>query len=189
MTLAVVYSRAQIGVAAPLVTVEVHITGGLPRLSIVGLPETAVKESKDRVRSAIMTSRFEFPSSRITVNLGPADLPKEGGRFDLPIAIGILAATKQLPRDELNEYEFIGELALNGELRTVVGALPAAIHCGQANRQLIVPGEDAQQAALADTTRILAAASLLEVVAHFHHQDRLAEVKSKARSRQAKSMI
>ncbi len=176
MTLAVVFSRARIGVAAPLVTVEVHITGGLPRLSIVGLPEAAVKESKDRVRSAILTSRFEFPTRRITVNLAPADLPKEGGRYDLPIAIGILAATGQIPDTELNAYEFIGELALSGELRTVVGALPVAIQCGEAARHLIVPSQDAQQAALAQDTRILAADSLLEVVAHFRQQRPLGEV-------------
>ncbi len=176
MPLAIIYSRAQIGVAAPLVTVEVHITGGLPRLAIVGLPETAVKESKDRVRSAILTSHFKYPPGRITVNLAPADLPKEGGRYDLPIAIGILAATGQLPADELRQYEFIGELALSGEIRTVVGALPAAIHCGQARRHLIVPCADAQQAALVETTPILAARSLLEIAAHFCRQSRLEEV-------------
>ena len=176
MSLALVYSRAQIGVAAPLVTVEVHITGGLPRLSIVGLPEAAVKESKDRVRSAILTSNFEFPARRITVNLAPADLPKEGGRFDLPIAIGILAATDQLPKHELKDHEFIGELALSGEIRSVVGALPAAIHCGDAHRSLIVPDEDAQQAALSETTKIFQAGSLLEVAAHFHSQQQLKEV-------------
>ena len=182
LPLAIIYSRAQIGIAAPLVTVEVHITGGLPRLAIVGLPETAVKESKDRVRSAILTSRFKYKSQRITVNLAPADLPKEGGRFDLPIAIGILAATGQLPADELQDYEFIGELALSGEIRTVVGALPAAIHCGKAKRRLIVPCADAQQAALAETTPILAARSLLEIAAHFHREKRLSEIKFKPRS-------
>src|SRR5476649_1220873 len=106
MTLAVVFSRASLGIRAPLVTVETHISGGLPAFAIVGLPETAVKESKDRVRSAIQNSYFTFPSCRITVNLGPADLPKEGGRFDLPIALGILAASGQIPIEYLNEYEF-----------------------------------------------------------------------------------
>jgi len=110
MSIAIIYSRAQGGVHAPLVTVEVHLTRGLPSLSIVGLPEAAVKESKDRVRSAIISNHFEFPLRRITINLAPADLPKEGGRFDLPIALGILAASNQLPSDVLKNYEFIGEL-------------------------------------------------------------------------------
>ncbi|MGB5539440.1 MAG: magnesium chelatase domain-containing protein, partial [Gammaproteobacteria bacterium] len=117
MSLAVVYSRARLGMDAPLVTVEVHLSNGLPSLSIVGLPETAVKESKDRVRGALLNACFEFPARRITINLAPADLPKEGGRFDLPIALGILAASGQIPRDELDRYEFAGELALSGELR------------------------------------------------------------------------
>ena len=117
MSLAVIYSRAQDGISAPLVTVEVHLANGLPGLSIVGLPETTVKESKDRVRAALLNARFEFPMRRITVNLAPADLPKEGGRFDLPIALGILAASGQIPADRLHQYEFIGELALTGELR------------------------------------------------------------------------
>ena len=115
MSLAVVHTRAQNGIEAPPVSVEVHLSNGLPSLSIVGLPETAVKESKDRVRSAIINSRFEFPARRITINLAPADLPKEGGRFDLAIAIGILAASGQIPTDKLTDYEFIGELALSGE--------------------------------------------------------------------------
>ena len=112
MSLATVHSRACVGMHAPPVTVEVHLSNGLPSLSIVGLPETAVKESKDRVRSAILNSQFDFPARRITINLAPADLPKEGGRFDLPIALGILAASKQLPDNELPHYEFAGELAL-----------------------------------------------------------------------------
>ncbi|WP_286805793.1 magnesium chelatase domain-containing protein, partial [Marinimicrobium sp. UBA4209] len=127
MSLAVVYSRAKLGVQAPLVTVEVHLSNGLPALNMVGLPETAVKESKDRVRSAILNSHLEFPARRITVNLAPADLPKEGGRFDLPIALGILAASGQIPEDSLSGCEFMGELALSGELRPVTGALPAAL--------------------------------------------------------------
>ncbi len=176
MSLAVVYSRAQIGISAPQVTVEVHITGGLPRLSIVGLPETAVKESKDRVRSAILNSGFEFPPHRITINLAPADLPKEGGRYDLPIALGVLAATDQLPGDQFGDYEFISELALCGELRTVVGALPCAIQCGLAGRTLIVAHQDAQQAALADNTTVLSANTLLEVAAHFKTANHLQKV-------------
>src|SRR5574342_980214 len=123
MSLAVVHSRAQIGLEAPPVTVEVHLANGLPSLSIVGLPEAAVKESKDRVRAALQNARFEFPARRITVNLATADLPKESGRFDLPIALGILAASVQLPAERLAGCEFAGELALTGELRAIRGAL------------------------------------------------------------------
>jgi len=166
MKLAVVLSRAQVGVQAPLVRVEVHLTGGLPRTFIVGLPEAAVKESKDRVRSAIMNSRFVYPQSRITVNLAPADLPKDGGRFDLPIAIGILAATGQVPREPLEELELLGELALDGHIRAVVGALPAAVQCRDAGRALIAPCEDAPVAALARGSRVHGAASLAAVAAH-----------------------
>src|SRR5512134_3679913 len=114
MSLAIVFSRAEVGIGAPLVSVEVHLSNGLPNLSIVGLPEAAVKESKDRVRGAIQNSRFEFPAQRITVNLAPADLPKEGGRFDLAIALGILAASGQIPVSGLSEFECIGELSLGG---------------------------------------------------------------------------
>src|SRR5476651_456217 len=124
MALAIVYSRASSGIAAPLVTVEAHLSHGMVGLNIVGLPEAAVKESKDRVRSALMNTQFDFPARRITINLAPADLPKEGGRFDLPIALGILAASGQIPRDILSEYEFTGELALSGELRGIRGVLP-----------------------------------------------------------------
>ncbi len=166
MKLAIVNSRAQVGVDAPLVRVEVHVTGGLPRMNIVGLPETAVKESKDRVRSALLTSRFEFPTQRITVNLAPADLPKDGARFDLPIAIGILVASGQLPGLALKDLEFIGELALDGFIRPVVGALPAAIRCKQAGHALIVPGVDAPVAALASRAHVFGADCLLDVAAH-----------------------
>ena len=121
MSLAIVHTRARFGIDAPAVTVEVHLSNGLPCLSIVGLPETAVKESKDRVRSALINSQFEFPARRITINLAPADLPKDGGRFDLAIAIGILAASGQIPDSILEGVEFIGELALTGELRGVSG--------------------------------------------------------------------
>ena len=123
MSLAIVHSRAQEGVAAPAVTVEVHLSGGLPGTSIVGLPETAVKEARDRVRVAIQNAQLEYPARRVTVSLGPADLPKDGGRFDLPIALGILAAAGQLPKDALARYEFLGELALSGELEERMGAL------------------------------------------------------------------
>ena len=138
MSLAILYSRACVGMDAPLVTVEVHLSNGLPSLSIVGLPETAVKESKDRVRGAILNSQFDFPARRITINLAPADLPKEGGRFDLAIALGILAASRQIPDSELQEYEFAGELALSGELRAVQGILPMALQACKAHRTLVI---------------------------------------------------
>lgn len=166
MSLAVLYSRAQAGIEAPLVTVEVHLSNGLPGLSIVGLAETAVKESKDRVRSALLNARFEFPIRRITVNLAPADLPKESGRFDLAIALGILAASGQIPKPILSDYEFIGELALTGELRAVRGALPAALQARDAQRTLLLPAENAEEAALVGGATVLAARQLLEVCAH-----------------------
>jgi len=166
MSLAIIYSRANAGIAAPIVTVEAHISNGIPNLAIVGLPETAVKESRDRVRSALLNSNFEFPARRITINLAPADLPKEGGRFDLPIALGILAASGQLNCEKLDQYEFAGELALSGELRAIQGALPFAIACGNAKRQLILPCVNANEAALPQTTTVLPANHLLEVCAH-----------------------
>ena len=165
--LATVFGRACLGVESPLVTVEVHLTGGLPRWTIVGLPAAAVRESKDRVRGAIMNSRFVFPRQHITVNLAPADLPKDGGRFDLPIAVGILAATRQIPDVALAEHEFVGELALTGELRRTGGVLPAALAARNAARALLVAGADADEAALARGARVLAAQSLREVYAHF----------------------
>lgn len=174
MTLAVLYSRANTGVVAPLVTVEVHISNGLPALSIVGLPEAAVKESKDRVRGALLTSRFEFPARRITVNLAPADLPKEGGRFDLPIAVGMLAASAQVPAGALAAYELAGELALSGELRPVRGVIPLALAARDAGRALILPKENAEQAARVRDLRVLGADHLLEVSAHLSGQRPLA---------------
>ncbi len=176
MSLAVVFSRAQVGVQAPQVTVEVHLANGLPRFSIVGLAETAVKESKDRVRGALLTSRFEFPARRITVNLAPADLPKEGGRFDLPIAVGILAASHQIPTDPLQGLEFIGELALTGGLRPARGVLTAAIACRRARRGLITAGENACEAALIDGVRAFPAEHLLEVTAHLNGTAPLREI-------------
>jgi magnesium chelatase family protein len=166
MSLATVYSRAQAGIDAPLVTVEVLISGGLPAMSIVGLPEAAVKESKDRVRGAIINSRYEFPLGRITVNLGPADLPKEGGRFDLPIALGILAATGQVPKELIGEYEFVGELALSGELRSIKGALPVALKTTHAGRSLFVPEANADEAALVKGSQVYGAKHILEVCGH-----------------------
>ncbi len=180
MSLAIVFSRAQVGVDAPLVRVEVHISGGLPRMSIVGLPETAVKESKDRVRSSIMNCRFEYPRGRVTVNLAPADLPKEGGRFDLPIAVGILAATGQVPRPALQRLEFLGELALDGHVRGVVGPLPAAVQCTRAGRTLVAPTVDAPVAALAQGSRVLGAPGLPEVAAHLHGTQALPRASARA---------
>ena len=170
MSLAVVYSRAQVGIDAPLVTVEVHLANGLPVFSIVGLPEAAVRESRDRVRSALQNTRFEFPARRITVNLAPADLPKEGGRFDLPIAIGILAASGQLPRKPLAEYEFVGELALTGELRPVRGALNVALQTRETGRALVLPRANAEEAARVGRAQVLAVQHLLEVTAHLGGQ-------------------
>lgn len=166
LSLAVVYSRASSGIHAPLVVVEAHTACGLPIFSIVGLPETAVKESRDRVRSALCNTYFEFPRGRVTVNLGPADLPKDGGRFDLPIALGILAATGQIPRDKLAEFEFTGELALSGELRPIHGVLPFALATRDAKRQLILPMENVSEAGLANNLNIFPARHLSEVCAH-----------------------
>ncbi|MGF1726462.1 YifB family Mg chelatase-like AAA ATPase [Photobacterium nomapromontoriensis] len=173
MNLAIVHSRACVGVEAPAVTVEVHISNGMPALALVGLPETSVKEAKDRVRSAIVNAGFEFPSRRITVNLAPADLPKEGGRFDLPIALGILAASEQIPLNKLQDFEFLGELALSGELRPVKGALPAALAAKLANRCLVVPDSNGDQVALVGKDRHKSAPSLLKVCAHLHGQTQL----------------
>lgn len=166
MSWAIVHSRASAGIQAPAVSVEVHVSGGLPRFSVVGLPETTVQESKDRVRSALLNSQFEFPRRRITVNLGPADLPKQGSRFDLPIALGILAATEQIPRTELDMYEFTGELALSGEIRPIQGALPFALATCLHQRKLVLPVANAEEASLASNSTILPAAHLLDVAAH-----------------------
>jgi magnesium chelatase family protein len=173
MNLATVHSRAKAGVQAPAVSVEVHLANGLPALNIVGLPETAVKESKDRVRSALVNAHFEFPARRITINLAPADLPKEGGRFDLPIALGILAASGQLPESALHGREFLGELSLSGELRAVPGALPAALACAAAKRELFVPAASAGEAALVPGVGVFGAHTLLELCAHLHGRARL----------------
>lgn len=171
MTLAVTYSRALIGVDAPLVTVEVHLSGGLPGMSIVGLPETAVRESRDRVRSALINAHFDMPAMRITINLAPADLPKEGGRYDLPIALGILAASGQIPMDKLAQYEFLGELSLAGELRSVSAVLPAAIAAHAAGRILVVPLANGDEAALPGDCTVLAPDHLLALCAHLHGRE------------------
>ena len=174
--LAIVHSRAMIGVSAPAVTVEVHLSGGLPALSIVGLPETGVRESKERVRSALLNAGFEFPARRITINLAPADLPKEGGRFDLPIALGILAASGQVPTESLSGCEFLGELSLDGALRPVKGVLPAVLAARSDDRQLLVPKANADEASLASRDDVLAAAHLLAVCEHLNSRARLVPV-------------
>ena len=173
MSLSVLYSRSLAGMDAPLVTVEVHLSNGLPSFTIVGLPEAEVKESKDRVRAALLTARFEFPARRITVNLAPADLPKESGRFDLPIALGILAASKQIPGDKLTEYEFAGELALTGELRPIRGALAMTYKAARCGRAFILPAENAEEAALVADAQVFPALSLLQVCAHLMGQNKL----------------
>ncbi|MDP1573483.1 MAG: YifB family Mg chelatase-like AAA ATPase [Coxiellaceae bacterium] len=178
MSLAIVRSRANLGMSAPLVTIEVHLSPGLPGLSIVGLPEKAVKESKDRVRSAIINNGFEFPTRRIVINLAPADLPKEGGRFDLPIALGILAANGQLPKNCLDPYEFVGELALTGELKSVKGVLPMAIATSLENYALVLPEENANEAAIASNLKIYAAKHLRSVCAHLKNHAPLAHYES-----------
>jgi magnesium chelatase family protein len=165
MGLAIVHSRARVGVRAPEVRVEVHLAGGLPAMSIVGLPEAAVREAKDRVRAAIQCAQFEFPARRITINLAPADLPKDGGRFDLAIALGILAASGQLSTEALEGWEFLGELALTGEIRCVDGVLAAAIAAGDAGRRLLVAPGNGGEAALASTVEVRTARTLLEVCA------------------------
>ena len=174
MSLAVLYSRALSGMDAPLVTVEAHLANGLPNFTIVGLPEAEVKEAKDRVRAALQNARFEFPARRITVNLAPADLPKESGRFDLPIALGILAASGQLPSDRLGEYEFAGELALTGELRPIRGALAMTFSAAREKRAFILPETSAREAALVENAAIYPARSLLQVCAHLAGRDCLA---------------
>jgi magnesium chelatase family protein len=167
MRIARVASRAQLGLAAPRVQVEVHLGGGLPTFSIVGLPATAVKESKDRVRAALQNSGFEFPAGRITVNLSPADLPKEGCRYDLPIALGILIASAQLhlPQALLESCEFYGELGLSGELKPIRGVVLAAAHAAREGRALIVPTANVREARIAALAGTRGADSLLGVCA------------------------
>jgi magnesium chelatase family protein len=166
MSLAVLYSRALSGMEAELVTVEVHLAGGLPSFAIVGLPETEVKESRERVRAALQNCHFEFPARRITVNLAPADLPKESGRYDLPIALGILAATEQIPSEKLSAYEYAGELALTGELRSIRGALAMTYRAANSGRAFILPEVNAAEAALVEGAVVYPAKSLLQVAAH-----------------------
>lgn len=167
MSVTILMSRAQLGVGAPPVTIEVFLSGGLPSFSVVGLAGTAVRESKDRVRGAIISSGYRFPQERITVNLGPADMRKSGGRFDLPIALGILAACRALPDDRFAEYEFYGELALNGAVRPVPGILPASIRAAEAGLAVIVPSANGAEARLAND-QVYVANSLLDATAMLH---------------------
>lgn len=175
MSLAVLRSRALSGMEALPVSVEVHLANGLPGFTIVGLPDAEVRESKDRVRAALQNAGFEIPARRITVNLAPADVPKESGRFDLPIALGILAASGQIPGKEMARYEFAGELSLSGELRPVHGALAMTIamqrRAGGKPRAFILPMANADEAALVPDAHIYPAETLLQVCAHFVHGD------------------
>lgn len=181
MNLALAHSRARCGVHAPPVRIEAHLGGGLPNFTLVGLPATAVRESRERVRAAILNAQLEFPQRRITVNLAPADLPKHGGRFDLPIALAILAASGQLPVSALGDCELLGELALTGELKPVDGVLPAALAAARDGRRLIVPVANGAEAALAHGVRAVTARTLLEVCAHLHgHRDLPAAVAPEA---------
>ncbi len=172
MSLAIIYTRASLGVDAPEVTVEVHISSGLPALNIVGLPEVTVKESRDRVRCALINAGFEFPVRRITVNLAPADLPKEGGRFDLPIALGILVASGQLPTDAVKNTEFLGELSLTGKLRSVRGLLSAIIATKKVKRALVIPAQQ-ENTEIYNGAVVYLATSLLMVTSHLLGQNPL----------------
>jgi magnesium chelatase family protein len=173
MNLSTVFSRAQRGIDAPLVRVETHISNGLPAFSIVGMPATAVRESKERVRSAILNSHFEWPDRRLTVNLAPADLPKEGGRYDLPIALGILIASGQVPDTLVAAMEFIGELALDGQVRSVTGSISAAIASAHSHRSLVLPSPGAGHAAAVPGAKILPVNQLLEICAHLHEREKI----------------
>ncbi|MBI1423741.1 MAG: YifB family Mg chelatase-like AAA ATPase [Gammaproteobacteria bacterium] len=174
MSLAILHTRAQSGITALPVNVEVHLAGGLPSTTVVGLADTEVKESRERVRAALINSRFEYPARRITVNLAPADLPKGGGRYDLAIALGILAASGQIPGERLHEYEFLGELALSGELRPVAGVLPTALRARDAGRTLVVPAANVTEAALVSGVKVIGSEHLLAVCGHLAGQDNLA---------------
>ncbi|MEO8302713.1 MAG: YifB family Mg chelatase-like AAA ATPase [Betaproteobacteria bacterium] len=181
MSLAVVLSRGLTGLDAPLVTVEVHLAGGLPAFNLVGLPDAEVRESRDRVRAALQNAQFDFPVRKITVNLAPADLPKESGRFDLPIAIGILAATQQIPGNALAHYEFAGELALGGGLRPIRGALPMALAAHRDGRAFVLPAASAVEAALVRDALVYPATSLLVVSAHLAGRELIAPLAASSR--------
>ena len=173
MPLAIVHSRGLDGLSAPEVAVEVHLAGGLPQVTLVGLPDTEVKEARDRVRAALQNSGFEFPAKRITVNLAQANLQKEPGRFDLPIALGTLPASGQIPDKALADYEFAGELSLSGELRPIRGALAMVLAASEKKRSFVLPETSAREAALASNANILKAHTLLEVCAHLAGQGAL----------------
>ncbi|MED7819074.1 MULTISPECIES: YifB family Mg chelatase-like AAA ATPase [unclassified Francisella] len=178
MSLAILKSRAQLGIEAHSVSIEVHLSNGLPGLSIVGLPEAAVKESKDRVRSAIINSGFNFPNKRITINLAPADLPKSSGRFDLPIALGILYASGQInPSKNLDEYEFAGELSLSGELRKISSAISMAIRCVHDAKKLIIPIQNEKEITLVEDVQAYALSDLKETVDFLAGEDDKQEIK------------
>ena len=178
MSLAIVHTRALVGLSAPEVRVEVHLGNGLPAFHIVGLPQAAVRESADRVRAALLHCGFEFPNRRLTVNLAPADLPKDSGRFDLPIAVGILAASGQVPDGSADGLEFVGELSLTGEIRAIRGALAMvlAVRAGSPRTRLVVPAPCRDEAALAADGRALAAVNLAEVVAHLRADSTLERI-------------
>ena len=180
MSFAQVYTRSVVGLNAPSVMVEVHLSQGLPAVTMVGLPEAAVRESKDRVRSAIINSGFQFPNRRLTINLAPADLPKDGARLDLPIAIGILAASGQIDETVLAQYEFIGELALNGDIRGIAGALAVSRALKADQRTLIVPKDNADEAVKVDGVKVLQADTLKAVCQHLMNEQQLSQAEHKA---------
>ena len=180
MSFAQVYTRSVVGLNAPSVMVEVHSSQGLPAVTMVGLPEAAVRESKDRVRSAIINSGFQFPNRRLTINLAPADLPKDGARLDLPIAIGILAASGQIDETVLAQYEFIGELALNGDIRGIAGALAVSRALKADQRTLIVPKDNADEAVKVDGVKVLQADTLKAVCQHLMNEQQLSQAEHKA---------
>lgn len=175
MSLSRVFTRASIGVNAPLIEIEVHISNGMPNFTLVGLPEVTVKEAKDRVRSAIINSGYTFPSKKITVNLSPADLPKEGSRYDLPIAIAILAASGQIDDKALDSYEFLGELSLSGEIKSVRGAIPSCLESQKANRQMILSEGNQTEIGLIENNNVLIATHLSDILMHLNQQQHLAQ--------------
>ena len=189
MSFAQVYTRSVVGLNAPSVMVEVHLSQGLPAVTMVGLPEAAVRESKDRVRSAIINSGFQFPNRRLTINLAPADLPKDGARLDLPIAIGILAASGQIDETVLAQYEFIGELALNGDLRGIAGALAVSRALKADQRTLVVPKDNADEAVKVDGVRVLQADTLKAVCQHLMNEQQLSQAEHKACYQSANYML
>lgn len=173
MALSTIFTRASQGIQAPLVKVETHVCRGMPRFNIVGLPEKTVKESQHRVRSALLHCNFDFPAMRITVNLTPAELPKEGSRYDLPIALGILAVTQQIPTIALEEYEFYGELSLSGDIHSIQGTLPIAIACRRADKVLCIPDYNIKEALLIKDIKAIAVRHISQLLAHFTNKEPL----------------